>query len=146
MWSIFNSINYNEKGDTTSVAIGKVIKEFQRIYELISKLFHPSEGHKHTGKTDDCPQIDTSGLADNSVVTVKIKDGSIIGSKIPNNVIINQHIQDSTIQNSKLANLAIAPASYKIPLRDELGRIQGDITGCAYNIPVGDRGGNIWIA
>jgi hypothetical protein len=41
----------------------------------LNNKLHATNGHKHTGGTDDAPQIGTSGLADSAVTNAKIASG-----------------------------------------------------------------------
>jgi hypothetical protein len=54
---------------------------WQGITWLVYKM-NASSGHKHTGGTDDAPQIGTSGIADSAVTSAKIADGTIVNADI----------------------------------------------------------------
>jgi len=62
---------------------------------LTAKL-HATSGHKHTGGTDDAPQIEVGGLANNAVETTKIKDANVTTVKIADKNVTYAKVQDVT--------------------------------------------------
>lgn len=73
--------------------------------------------HTHTGSNYDAPQIDSTGLANGAVQTVKIsndavtsdkiKDYDVLSNNIGTNAVITSKIADLNVTNSKLANNTI---------------------------------------
>ncbi len=47
----------DKTGDTTKVAVKKLDDEVTNIYEVIGRLMHFRDGHKHTGKNGEGPRI-----------------------------------------------------------------------------------------
>lgn len=71
-WTQANPVDDTLSGDTTEAAIMKLDAEFKHEYPLLAQSFDGSTGHKHTGGTDDGPQIPTNGIADGAITAAKI--------------------------------------------------------------------------
>ena len=54
--------------------------------------FDDTTGHTHSGTADDGPQIDSNGLADNSVITNRIEDGAVTTTKIADGDVTQEKI------------------------------------------------------
>lgn len=70
-WSPQYAPEFNDTEETSTV-LQKYWNELQRIYTVISGLFHLTTGHKHTGAADDAPQLTTSSIADEAITYVKL--------------------------------------------------------------------------
>lgn len=64
-------------GDGKQSGFTKLINEFVWIYGVLSGLFSPSTGHKHTGGTDDAPKLVTASYTDGSITLVKLASDAI---------------------------------------------------------------------
>ena len=49
--------NFTIYGDKTHHVLDKHIKEFKRLYEVISQQFDAINGHKHDGTLDSGPSV-----------------------------------------------------------------------------------------
>jgi hypothetical protein len=86
--------------DTTVTFLAFLQTVWRGITWLNAKL-HASTGYKHTGGTDDTPQIGTSGLADSAVTSAKIADGTIVNIDI--NATALSNVDTGTTTNRVLA-------------------------------------------
>jgi len=56
--------------------------DFNAEFDQIESAFNATTGHTHDGTEGEGPKIDTAGLADGAVTTVKIEDDAVTGAKI----------------------------------------------------------------
>lgn len=64
--------------------------------------FNAAAGHSHTGAADDGPQIDSNGLADDSVITARIEDGAVTEPKIGTSAVTTAKIADGDVTQEKI--------------------------------------------
>lgn len=76
--------------------------------EVIDALFHASDGHQHTGKAGDAPQIGKEGLADGAVTSEKLANNGITSDKLAKNSVIADRIASGAVIADKIATSAVS--------------------------------------
>ena len=69
------------------------IAKVNELFDKVISAFNATTGHKHTGDTDDAPQIDTSGIKDGAVTKAKLGD-DIVGE---DDKILDENLSGETI-------------------------------------------------
>ncbi|MGN7356788.1 discoidin domain-containing protein [Paenibacillus sp. SAF-054] len=75
--------------------------------EAMDALFHASDGHRHTGKAGDAPQIGQEGLSDGAVTTEKLKENGVTSEKIASNSVTSAKIADHAVTAAKISAGAV---------------------------------------
>jgi hypothetical protein len=92
------------------------ITAMNNFFAKVASAFNATTGHKHTGDTDDAPQIDTSGIKDGAVSKVKLgddvvgEDGKILDDNLSANIpkMVNLLIPDANLNGKLIIELAEA--------------------------------------
>lgn len=75
--------------------------------EAIDALFHASDGHQHTGKAGDAPQIGKEGIADGAVITEKLAKNGVTADKIAANSVMTDKIAANAVIADKISAGAV---------------------------------------
>ncbi|WP_127529248.1 hypothetical protein [Paenibacillus kobensis] len=71
--------------------------------EATDRLFHDNEGHRHTGKPGDAPQIGASGLASGAVTSDKLASGAVTSDKLASSAVTSDKLGTGAVTGDKLA-------------------------------------------
>ena len=80
LYSFLNSIVLEDQGasnaalPTSATAVTPLLQSVRNCLKWLNAKLHATSGHKHTGGTDDAPQIETAGIKDKNVTTAKVAD------------------------------------------------------------------------
>ncbi|RCX16469.1 hypothetical protein DFP94_11289 [Fontibacillus phaseoli] len=75
--------------------------------EAIDALFHEAQGHRHTGKGGDAPQIGKEGIATGAVVTEKLANATVTADKIAGGAVLADKLAAGAVTGDKIAAGAV---------------------------------------
>ncbi|MFB9328613.1 hypothetical protein ACFFSY_21980 [Paenibacillus aurantiacus] len=109
--------------------------------EATDKLFHETNGHKHSGAPGDGPQIGTTGIANNAVTSAKLGLGAVNTAAIGNGAVTAEKISPNQLGRQQLRSGGLSGniAKYAV-VTASAGTLTGNPTA-PYTLPSDP---NVW--